>query len=404
MLKGKHIVIGITGGIAAYKIPFLVRLLVREGAEVRVIMTPSAKDFVTPLTLATLSQHDVIFHPFNHETGAWNSHVELGQWADLMLFAPATANTLGKMAHGIADNFLVTAYLSAKCPVMIAPSMDLDMYQHPTTRKNLEILRGFGNIIIDAQVGELASGLSGPGRMEEPENILQVISNFFFQRAALTGKRILVTAGPSYEPFDPVLFVGNHSSGLMGFSIAEEAASRGGEVVLITGPVTLNSNHPGIRRIDVKTASEMHQACLDFIGETDILIMAAAVADYTLDHPALEKLKKKGDNITLTLSPTVDILKELGKNKRSGQFFAGFALETENALLNARKKLKNKSLDLIVINSLEDTGAGFGVTTNKVTIISRSGKIVAGELKPKREVASDIVDEILVSLKSNQSL
>jgi len=404
MLKGKHIVIGITGGIAAYKIPFLVRLLVREGAEVRVIMTPSAKDFVTPLTLATLSQHDVIFHPFNHETGAWNSHVELGQWADLMLFAPATANTLGKMAHGIADNFLVTAYLSAKCPVMIAPSMDLDMYQHPTTRKNLEILRGFGNIIIDAQVGELASGLSGPGRMEEPENILQVISNFFFQRAALTGKRILVTAGPTYEPIDPVRFVGNHSSGLMGFSIAEEAASRGGEVVLITGPVTLNSNHPGIRRIDVKTASEMHQACLDFIGETDILIMAAAVADYTLDHPALEKLKKKGDNITLTLSPTVDILKELGKNKRSGQFFAGFALETENALLNARKKLKNKSLDLIVINSLEDTGAGFGVTTNKVTIISRSGKIVAGELKPKREVASDIVDEILVSLKSNQSL
>ncbi|MBL7139032.1 MAG: bifunctional phosphopantothenoylcysteine decarboxylase/phosphopantothenate--cysteine ligase CoaBC [Bacteroidales bacterium] len=400
MLKGKHIVIGITGGIAAYKIPYLVRLLVREEALVRVIMTPAAKDFVTPLTLATLSQHDVIFHPFNHETGAWNSHVELGQWADLMLFAPTTANTLGKMAHGVADNFLVTAYLSAKCPVMIAPSMDLDMFQHPTTLKNLEILQSFGNIIIDAQVGELASGLSGPGRMEEPENILKIIKDFFFQRQELTGKRILVTAGPTYEKIDPVRFVGNHSSGLMGFSLAEEAASRGGEVLLVTGPVTLQTYHPAIRRVDVTTAAEMFKACQDHIGEINILIMAAAVADYTMQYPAAEKLKKRPEKLTLTLSPTPDILKELGKQKRPGQCFVGFALETENYLKNARKKLKDKSLDLIVLNSLKEKGAGFGVTTNKVTILSRSGQMIKGKLKPKKEVASDIIDSILATINT----
>ncbi|MFH1296052.1 MAG: bifunctional phosphopantothenoylcysteine decarboxylase/phosphopantothenate--cysteine ligase CoaBC [Bacteroidota bacterium] len=400
MLKGKHIVIGITGGIAAFKIPYLVRLLVREGAQVRVIMTPAAKDFVTPLTLATLSRHDVIFHPFNHETGVWNSHVELGQWADLMLFAPATANTLGKMAHGVADNFLVTAYLSAKCPVMIAPSMDLDMFQHPTTRKNLEILQGFGNIIIDAQVGELASGLSGPGRMEEPENILKIIKDFFFQRQELTGKRILVTAGPTFEKIDPVRFIGNYSSGLMGFSLAEEVAGRGGEVVLVSGPVTLSTCHPGIMRVDVTTTSEMLQTCLDHIGETDILIMAAAVADYTVQNPATEKLKKRPEKLTLTLHPTPDILVELGKRKRSGQCFVGFALETEDALENARKKLKSKSLDLIVMNSLKEKGAGFGVNTNKVTILTRSGQTIKGKLKPKKEVASDIVDEILATLNT----
>jgi len=403
MLKGKHIVIGITGGIAAYKIPYLIRLLVREGALVRVIMTSTARDFVTPLTLATLSQQDVIFSPFNHDTGAWNSHVELGQWADLMLFAPTTANTLGKMAHGVADNFLVTAYLSARCQVMIAPSMDLDMYQHPTTQKNLEILRGFGNIIIDAQVGELASGLSGPGRMEEPENILQIIDGFFFQRQELNGKRILVTAGPTYERIDPVRFIGNHSSGQMGFSLAEEAASRGGEVVLITGPVSLHTDHPAIRQVDVNTAAEMRQACLDQIGDMDILIMTAAVADYTLENPSSEKLKKKPNKLTVTLSPTPDILKELGENKKPGQCFVGFALETEDGLANATNKLKNKSLDLIVLNSLKEPGAGFGVTTNKVTIISSSGPTITGELKPKREVASDIVDAILVSLNTKQT-
>ncbi|MBE0647706.1 MAG: bifunctional phosphopantothenoylcysteine decarboxylase/phosphopantothenate--cysteine ligase CoaBC [Bacteroidales bacterium] len=403
MLKGKHIVIGITGGIAAYKIPYLIRLLVREGAVVRVIMTPAAKDFVTPLTLATLSQNDVIFHPFNHETGAWNSHVELGQWADLMLFAPTTANTLGKMANGIADNFLVTAYLSAKCPVMIAPSMDLDMYQHPTTRKNLDILKGYGHIIIDAQVGELASGLTGPGRMEEPENILEQITSFFFQHEELKGKRILVTAGPTYEKIDPVRFVGNHSSGQMGFCIAEEAAGRGGDVVLISGPVNLHTNHPSIRRINVTTASEMHQACIDHFSSSDILIMAAAVADYTIESPASGKLKKKAEEFTLTLSPTADILKELGEKKRADQYLVGFALETDDGLESAKKKLKNKSLDLIVMNSLKDDGAGFGGATNKVIMISSNGNTVTGELKPKREVASDIVDAILISLNSNQS-
>ena len=404
MLKGKHIVIGITGGIAAYKIPYLIRLLISEGAQVRVIMTPSAKDFVTPLTLATLSRNDVILHPFNIETGAWNSHVELGQWADLMLFAPTTANTLGKMAHGIADNFVLTAYLSAKCPVMVAPSMDLDMFQHPATQKNLDILRNFGNIIIDAQEGELASGLSGPGRLEEPENILKIITGFFFQRQELTGKRIIVTAGPTYEKIDPVRFVGNHSSGLMGFSLAEEIASRGGEVVMITGPVSLKTDSPAIQRVDVITASEMFEACLDHIGETDILIMAAAVADYTIQNPSVNKLKKSPDDLTLTLSPTPDILMGLGKVKRSGQFFVGFALETENSLENAMNKLQNKSLDIIVMNSLKDQGAGFGITTNKVTIISASGQIIKGKVKPKKEVASDIVDSILGSLNSNKTL
>ncbi|MBN1200044.1 MAG: bifunctional phosphopantothenoylcysteine decarboxylase/phosphopantothenate--cysteine ligase CoaBC [Bacteroidales bacterium] len=404
MLKGKHIVIGITGGIAAYKIPYLIRALVREGAQVRVMMTPSARDFVTPLTLATLSRNDVIFHPFNPDTGTWNSHVELGRWADLMLFAPTTANTLAKMANGIADNFVVTSYLSAKCPVMIAPSMDLDMYQHPTTQKNIEVLRGFGNIILEAQVGELASGLSGKGRMEEPENIFQAISNFFFQQQDLTGKKVLVTAGPTYEKIDPVRFIGNHSSGLMGYSIAEEVAERGGEVILISGPVILHTDHPAIRRIDVTTAAEMHQACLDHIGETDILVMAAAVADYTPDHPASSKLKKKQEKMTLTLSPTHDILKELGMNKKTGQLFVGFALETDDVLMNAEKKLQNKFLDLIVVNSLNVPGAGFGTPTNQVTILSSSGRTVTGELKPKREVATDIVNEILLFFNTTQTL
>lgn len=402
MLKGKHIVIGITGGIAAYKIPYLVRLLVREGAVVKVIMTPAATDFVTPLTLATLSQNDVIFHPFNKDTGAWNSHVELGRWADLMLFAPATANTLGKMAHGIADNFVVTAYLSAKCPVMIAPSMDLDMYRHPTTVRNLEILRGFGNLIIDAQVGELASGLSGPGRMEEPEKILEIITAFFFQQQELKGKKILVTAGPTYEKIDPVRFIGNHSSGLMGFCIAEELASRGGEVDLVTGPVALKTGHPAIRRTDVKSAAEMHHACLGLIGEADILVMAAAVADYSPEEISPEKLKKSPEKLTLTLAPTTDILKDLAGKKRPGQFFVGFALETSDGVENANRKLAEKSLDLIVLNSLNEPGAGFGVETNKITMISASGEITAGVLKSKRDVASDIADAIVNSIHSTK--
>jgi len=404
MLKGKHIVIGITGGIAAYKIPGLVRLLIKDGAEVRVIMTTAARDFVSPLTLATLSHNDVIFHPFNTETGVWNSHVELGQWADLMLFAPVTANTLAKMAHGVADNYLVTVYLSAKCPVLIAPSMDLDMFQHPTTRKNIKILRGFGNLIIDPQEGELASGLSGPGRMEEPAQILQIIRDFFFRRQELKGKRVLVTAGPTYETIDPVRFIGNRSSGLMGFSLAEEAASRGGEVVLITGPVHITSCHPAIRRVDVTSASGMYRACLKHFGKADILIMAAAVADYTVKDPASEKLKKSREDLTLTLSPTHDILQELGKRKKPGQTLVGFALETSDALDNAKTKLKNKSLDLIVVNSLKDRGAGFGLPTNKVTILTPSGDTIKGKVKSKQEVASDIVDAILTCRNTKNTL
>lgn len=319
-----------------------------------------------------------------------------------MLIAPATANTLGKLAHGIADNFLVTAYLSAKCPVMIAPAMDLDMFQHPTTQQNLKVLSGFGNIIIDAQVGELASGLSGPGRMEEPENILKRITDFFFQQQELKGKRILVTAGPTYEKIDPVRFIGNHSSGKMGFSLAEEAAGRGGEVVLIAGPTALQTSHPSIKRIDVTTASEMLTACQDQISQTDILLMAAAVADFTVAEPFAGKMKKSREQLSLTLSPTADILQELGKSKRSGQYFIGFALETDDALENATKKLHTKALDLIVLNSLKDTGAGFGVDTNKVTIISSSGEAIGGTLKSKREVAADIVDAIVGLLNTKK--
>jgi len=308
---------------------------------------------------------------------------------------------MGKMAHGIADNFLVTAYLSAKCPVMLAPSMDLDMFQHPSTQKNLEILKSFGNTIIDAQVGELASGLSGPGRMEEPEKLFEIICDFFFQSQELKGKKILVTAGPTHEKIDPVRFLGNHSSGLMGFSLANEAANRGGNVTLITGPVDNHEIHPTIKRIDVTSATEMLQACRKQISKTDILIMAAAVADYTIKKPLSGKLKKRSDLITLELSPTTDILHELKKLKKEDQCFIGFALETDNEMENAKEKLKSKSLDLIVLNSLNEKGAGFGFPTNKVTILTKNGKTIKGNLKSKKEVASDILFAISEYIKSN---
>jgi phosphopantothenoylcysteine decarboxylase/phosphopantothenate--cysteine ligase len=391
MLKGKKIVIGVTGSIAAYKIPFLVRLLVREGADVRVVMTPSATDFVTPLTLATLSKNDVILHPFDKETGAWKSHVELGTWADLMLFAPVTASTLGKMAHGVADNFLVTAYLSAKCPVLIAPAMDLDMFRHPSTQKNLEILKSYGNTIIEPQVGELASGLSGPGRMEEPENILKVIGDFFLRKGELAGKKVLVTAGPTYEEIDPVRFIGNRSSGLMGFMIAEEAARWGAEVTLVTGPTALHTSIPGILRLDVGTAAEMYDACIAAAKSSDLVIMAAAVADYTVAKPSGTKIKKSEALLRLKLVPSKDILLELGKRKKKHQVLVGFALETDHERGNAVKKLKQKNLDLIVLNSLRDKGAGFGTTTNKTTFFFKSGKTVRGIVKPKSQVARDIL-------------
>ena len=368
MLKGKKIVVGITGSIAAYKIPLLVRLLIRAGAEVRVIMTPVATDFVTPLTLSTLSQHPVIIDPFKETSGEWNNHVELGSWADLMMFAPVTANTLGKMVNGIADNFVITAYLSAKCPVFIAPAMDLDMYGHPSTQRNISTLKSFGNHIIEPQVGELASGLTGPGRMEEPEEMLKAITGFFSAQQSLLKKKVLITAGPTHERIDPVRFIGNYSTGKMGMSLAICAAERGAEVTLITGPVSLDACHPGIRRIGVVSAGEMYTACMAEAPQADIVIMAAAVADYSVSSTSPVKLKKSAGGITLNLVPTKDILSEIGRHKTGAQIVVGFALETDNEMENAVKKLKSKNLDYIVLNSLQDSGAGFGGDTNKITI------------------------------------
>jgi phosphopantothenoylcysteine decarboxylase/phosphopantothenate--cysteine ligase len=393
MLKGKKIVIGITGSIAAYKIPFLIRLLMKEEAIVRVIMTPSAANFVTPLTLSTLSRDNVIIDPFKEATGEWNNHVELGSWADVMVFAPVTANTLGKMANGIADNFLVTAYLSAKCKVFIAPAMDLDMYNHPSTKKNIQALQSYGNIIIEPQVGELASGLSGPGRMEEPEQILSQLRFFFNSQQDFSGKSVLVTAGPTYEAIDPVRFIGNHSSGLMGFSIAEEAFRRGASVTLISGPTHLSCNLK-IKHEKVVSSAEMYVACKKCFPSADIVIMAAAVADYTPSETSPVKLKKKDKTILLSLQRTKDILEELGKEKKKNQLVVGFALESDNGVNNAIGKLKKKNLDLIILNSLEDKGAGFEYSTNRVTIIGKEGILHEGELKDKKEVASDILDII----------
>jgi phosphopantothenoylcysteine decarboxylase/phosphopantothenate--cysteine ligase len=395
MLKGKKIVIGITGSIAAYKIPFLIRLLAREEAEVRIIMTPAAKDFVTPLTLATLSRHPVIADPFKAGNGEWNNHVELGQWADAMIFAPVTANTLGKMAHGIADNFVVTAYLSAKCPVFIAPAMDLDMYAHPSTQNNIQILRTFGNFIIEPQVGELASGLSGPGRLEEPEAIFQQIKDFFTQRLDLNKKKVLITAGPTNEKIDPVRFIGNHSTGKMGFSLAAEAARRGADVTLIAGPVNLTAEHPNITRINVESAREMFEVCMREAPLAEIVIMAAAVADYTYDQKSNVKLKKSSEPLILELAPTRDILKEIGAQKKKNQYLVGFALETDNELINAAGKLRAKNLDVIVLNSLNESGAGFGLETNKITIIDRNGTAHHGKLQNKTAVAAEIIDFIV---------
>lgn len=392
MVQGKKIVIGITGSIAAFKVPALIRLFKKDGADVKVIMTPAAKDFVTPLTLSTLSGNPVIIEPFDRDNGAWNSHVELGQWADVYLFAPVSANTLAKMAHGIADNFLMTAYLSAKCPVFFAPAMDLDMYRHPTTLRNIEILQSFGHHLIEPAVGELASGLCGAGRMEEPDAIFKVISDFFNRRtSSFSGKKVLVSAGPTYEPIDPVRFIGNHSSGLMGFSIAEEFARQGADVTLVTGPVNLQTNVPGIVRVDVTTSSEMFDACMVANNTADIIVMAAAVADFSPATVSPGKIKKSEIPHGFKLVPTRDILAELGNNKRMGQFIAGFALETENEEENARKKLNQKNLDIIILNSLNEQGAGFNTPTNKVSILFKNGTIQHLPLNTKPKIAQEIV-------------
>jgi phosphopantothenoylcysteine decarboxylase / phosphopantothenate---cysteine ligase len=394
MIQGKKIVIGITGSIAAYKIPFLIRLLVREGAEIKVIMTPAATDFVTPLTLSTLSRNPVIIVPFTKSNGDWNNHVELGLWADLMIFAPVTANTLSKMANGLADNFLVTAYLSSRCPVFIVPAMDMDMYNHPSTRRNLDILKSDGNILIEPQTGELASGLSGPGRMEEPAAIVSHVISYFNSKEDLKGKKVLVTAGPTFEKIDPVRYIGNFSSGKMGFALANAAASRGAEVILVTGPTALETDHPQIKRVNIVSAEEMLNECLKFFPQSDFTIMSAAVADYTVSNPLDLKIKKKETSFTLDLTPTTDILKRLGDIKKKNQVLVGFALESNDEVENAKIKMKSKNLDMIVLNSLNDKGAGFGENTNKVTIISGKNKIIHGQLKDKSGVANDILDAL----------
>lgn len=390
MLKGKKIVLGVTGSIAAYKAALLVRLLVKEGAEVQVVMTPAAKEFITPLTLSTLSGRPVLSEFFNNDSGSWHSHVELGLWADAMIVAPVTASTLGKMAAGVADNLLVTTYMSMKAPVFVAPAMDLDMYAHPSTTRNIDTLKSYGNHIIEAAAGELASHLSGKGRMEEPENIVKVLKDFFLTGCELSGKRILITAGPTYEKIDPVRFIGNYSSGKMGFAIAAECARRGADVTLVAGPVSLPTPHPSIRRIDVESAREMCEAAVEAFPSCDAAVLSAAVADYRPAVQASSKIKRTGEGMTIDLEANPDIAATLGKTKRAGQCLAGFALETNNAEENARLKLDRKNLDFIVLNSLEDKGAGFSCDTNKVTIIDRNGKSEY-PLKSKADVAKDVV-------------
>lgn len=395
MLRDKKIILGITGSIAAYKSPLLVRLLVKGGADVQVVMTPAAKDFVTPLTLSTLSKRPVIIEPFEPATGEWNNHVELGNWADIMLIAPVTANTLAKMAAGIADNFLLTVYLSVKSPVYFAPAMDLDMFQHPSTQSNIARIHSFGNIIIPPNEGELASGLCGAGRMEEPERIYEILSSFFEKKNILKGIKALVTAGPTYEAIDPVRFIGNHSSGLMGYSIAQELASKGADVVLISGPASVNMKHPNVRIIEVVSADEMYKKCLNQFPDSHITVMAAAVADFTPADPQKSKIKKSENLKNIQLKPTKDILSEMGKIKKENQVLVGFALETDRETENAIEKLHNKNLDFIVLNSLRDAGAGFGHNTNKIKIIDINERIFDYELKSKPQVAKDIVSLII---------
>ena len=390
-LQGRHILLGITGSIAAYKAAVLCRLLKTAGAEVRVVMTPLAKQFITPLTMATLAKNPILVEFFDPENGAWNSHVSLGEWADCYLIAPATANTLAKMATGVADNLLLTTYLSARCPVVVAPAMDLDMYAHPATQHNLDIIRSFGNHIIEPAEGELASHLTGKGRMEEPERIAEIIEAFFTTRQDLDGKHVLITAGPTYERIDPVRFIGNYSSGKMGFALAEECAARGARVTLVAGPVQMQAHHPAIQRVNVETAAEMLKASLEAFSSADAAILCAAVADFTPDQAASSKIKRERGEQTLHLIPTQDIAATLGAAKRPGQRVVGFALETDNEESHAREKLVRKHLDFIVLNSLRDAGAGFRCDTNKVTILSAQ-EVKKYPLKTKSEVAKDIID------------
>lgn len=397
VLSGKKIILGVSGGIAAYKTASFVRLLIKAGAQVQVIMSPASCAFITPLTLATLSKRPV-YSQFEKDFGEWTNHVELGLWADAMIMAPATANTLAKMANGLCDNLLLATYLSAKCPVFFAPAMDLDMFAHPSTKENISKLKSYGNIEIASAYGELASGLVGQGRMAEPEDMLQILTDFFNNDATLDlkGKKVVITAGPTYEPIDPVRFIGNHSTGKMGFDIANEAAKRGANVVLITGPTSLKAVNSAVNVVNVTTANQMYQQCHELFSSADIVIGAAAVADYRPKVVADQKIKKNDEEFTIVLEKNPDILASLGAIK-TNQFLVGFALETENEIEYAKSKLKKKNLDLIVLNSLNDQGAGFGKPTNKVTFINKDFTVFPQELKSKEAVAKDIIDQIVKS-------
>jgi len=394
MLQGKKIILGITGSIAAYKAAYLTRLLVSEGADVKIILTPYGKEFITPITLATLSKNTVLTDFFRHDDGSWNSHVDLGIWADVMIIAPATANTIAKMANGIADNLLLTTYLSAKCPIVVAPAMDLDMFRHPATLKNLETLKSFGNFIIEPATGELASGLEGKGRMEQPENILAWLKEYFKKKSRFNGKRILITAGPTLEKIDPVRYISNHSSGKMGYALAKTFAEEGASVELVSGPVNIGLENPRVKIHPIVSAEEMNQTASALFPDMDIVVFAAAVADYKPVNQLAAKIKRNEDELVLTLIPTEDIAAQLGRKRLKGQILVGFALESENALTNASRKLSDKNLDLIVLNRLNDPGAGFNVDTNKIIIIGKDNNQKEFELKSKDDVAKDIVDEI----------
>ena len=398
MLQGKRIVLGITGSIAAYKACYLIRGLIKQGAEVQVVITPAGKEFITPLTLSTLTGKPVVSEFFDRRNGSWHSHVQLGLWADAMIIAPASASTIGKMANGVADNMLITTYLSMKAPVFVAPAMDLDMYAHPSTQKNLETLRSYRNHIIEPGTGFLASKLEGKGRMEEPENIIKVLESFFAERADLQGKKVLITAGPTYEKLDPVRFIGNYSSGKMGIALAEECAERGAQVELICGPVGIKTNHPNITRTDVESAEQMYQVATRIFPNTDAAILCAAVADFTPANVADNKIKREGNKLILELEPTKDIAKALGQMKKQGQVMVGFALETNDEENHAKEKLQKKNLDFIVLNSLQDEGAGFQHNTNKVTLIDKDSK-TCFPLKSKKEVAKDIVNKLVSIIK-----
>lgn len=395
MLKGKHIILGITGGIAAYKSVSLLRLFVKAGAEVQVVITPAGKEFITPVTLSALSGRPVISEFFTANTGQWNSHVDIGLWADAMVIAPATASTIAKMANGVADNMLVTTYLSAKAPVFVAPAMDLDMMAHPTTQRNIDLLRSYGNHIIDSRAGELASHLVGKGRMAEPEEILAAVDAFFESSLTMKGLKVMVTAGPTYEKIDPVRFIGNYSSGKMGYAIADEAARRGADVTVVSGPVSVSPTEPGVKVIRVESAREMMEAARREFADADVAVMAAAVADYAPAEQAQSKIKREGaEPPVIRLVKNPDIAAALGEVKRSGQTLVGFALETDHEMENAADKMRRKNLDMIVLNSLRDSGAGFGTDTNLVTVLTADGRSMRYDLKPKREVASDILDQI----------